>query len=55
SSIRVRVEHIFGFMTNSMNGMKIRCIGLERAKFAIGMMNLAYNMRRCVYLTGATA
>jgi len=53
SSIRVRVEHIFGYMTNSMNGMKIRCIGLERAKFAIGMMNLTYNMCRLGFLKGA--
>ena len=50
SSIRVRVEHIFGFMTNSMKGMSIRCIGIERAKFAIGMMNLVYNMSRYRYL-----
>ena len=53
SSVRVRVEHIFGFMTNSMNGMSIRCIGIERAKFAIGMMNLVYNMSRYRYLVAA--
>jgi len=53
SSIRVRVEHIFGFMTNSMKGMSIRCIGIERAKFAIGMMNLVYNMSRYRYLAFA--
>lgn len=53
SSVRVRVEHIFGFMTNSMKGMSIRCIGLERAKFAIGMMNLVYNMSRYGYLASA--
>jgi len=53
SSIRVRVEHIFGFMTNSMKGMSIRCIGIERAKFAIGMMNLVYNMSRYGYLASA--
>jgi len=55
ASIRVRVEHIFGFMTNSMNGMRIRCIGIERAKFAIGMMNLVYNMSRYSYLAMARA
>ncbi|MFH2128986.1 MAG: IS5 family transposase [bacterium] len=53
SSVRVRVEHIFGFMTNSMKGMSIRCIGMERAKFAIGMMNLVYNMSRYRYLVAA--
>lgn len=53
SSIRVRVEHIFGFMTNSMNGMMIRCIGIARARFAIGMMNLVYNMSRYGFLVRA--
>ncbi len=53
SSVRVRVEHIFGFMTNSMKGMSIRCIGIERARFAIGMMNLVYNMSRYGYLASA--
>jgi len=53
SSVRVRVEHVFGFMTNSMKGMSIRCIGIERAKFAIGMMNLVYNMSRYRYLVAA--
>ena len=53
SSVRVRVEHIFGFMTNSMKGMSIRCIGIERATFAIGMMNLVYNMSRYGYLVTA--
>lgn len=46
SKIRRRVEHIFGFMENSMNGKYIRCVGLTRAKGKIGLMNLAYNMRR---------
>ncbi len=53
SSVRVRVEHVFGFMTNSMNGMMIRCIGIARARFAIGMMNLVYNMSRYGFLVGA--
>jgi len=53
SAIRVRVEHIFGFMTNSMKGMSIRCIGIKRAKFAIGMMNLVYNMSRYRHLATA--
>lgn len=55
SRIRVRVEHIFGFMTNSMKGMTIRYIGLARAKFAIGMMNLVYNMCRYGFLKVARA
>ncbi len=46
SRTRVRVEHIFGFVENSMNGSFIRCIGLARAKAAIGLMNLTYNLFR---------
>lgn len=50
SKIRVRIEHIFGFMTNSMNGMFIRSIGMVRAKAAIGMKNLIYNLFRLMQL-----
>jgi IS5 family transposase len=46
SKVRVRVEHIFGCMTNSMNGMFIKTIGIARAKTAIGMKNLVYNLFR---------
>jgi len=54
SKIRARVEHIFGFMTNTMKGMFIRCIGLKRASFAVGMMNLVYNMCRFIFLSKAS-
>ena len=50
SAIRVRVEHIFGFVENSMNGSFIRTIGFVRASAKIGMMNLTYNICRCVQL-----
>jgi len=46
SKIRCRVEHIFGFIENSMNGSYIRCIGQKRAKATIGLMNLTYNICR---------
>ena len=47
SKIRARVEHIFGFMTNSMNNaLHMRCIGKERIKSAIGFLNLTYNLFR---------
>ena len=46
SSVRVRVEHIFGAQANDMGGVQVRTIGLVRAKAKIGMKNLAYNMRR---------
>ncbi len=50
SSTRVRVEHIFGFVENSMNGSFVRTIGIVRAKAKIGMMNLTYNICRCTQL-----
>ncbi len=50
SKVRARVEHIFGFVENSMNGSFIRTIGLERAKAKIGLMNIVYNISRCVQL-----
>ena len=49
SRIRARVEHVFGFMTNTMKGLYVRTIGLARATFSIIMMNLTYNLcRYCV-------
>ena len=50
SSVRVRVEHVFGAQTNDMGGTLVRTIGMVRAKAKIGMKNLAYNMRRLVQL-----
>lgn len=46
STVRARVEHVFGAQTNDMGGTLVRTIGLLRAKAKIGMKNLAYNMRR---------
>jgi IS5 family transposase len=50
SKVRARVEHIFGFMENSMNEMYINTIGLPRAATIIGLMNLTYNMFRKVQI-----
>lgn len=50
SKIRCRVEHIFGFMTNSMNGIFIRTIGMKSAEFQIGLSNLVYNICRYTFL-----
>jgi transposase, IS5 family len=46
SSVRARVEHVFGHMQTSLGGMLIRSIGAARAKLNIGLMNLVYNMSR---------
>lgn len=52
SKIRARVEHVFGALTNDMGGTLVRSIGIARAKTRIGLKNMAYNMRRMVYLAG---
>jgi transposase, IS5 family len=46
SRIRVRVEHVFGFMTTSMKGIFVRVIGKQRARTIIGLTNLTYNLFR---------
>lgn len=53
SKVRVRVEHVFGHMTNAMGGMTIRCIGIVRARCVIALKNLAYNLSRYAYLLAA--
>ncbi len=50
STVRARVEHVFGAQNNDMGGTLVRSIGLVRAKARIGLKNLAYNMRRLVQL-----
>jgi transposase, IS5 family len=46
SKTRVRVEHVYGFMEQSMNGLIVRSIGLTRANGIIGLINLTYNLFR---------
>jgi len=50
SKTRARVEHVFGYIENSMNGSFIRSIGMMRAKTQIALMNLTYNLMRCLQL-----
>ena len=50
SRIRSRVEHVFGFMEGSMNGMNLYAIGLKRVEGLIGLMNLTYNMFRKIQI-----
>ncbi len=33
-------------MTNTMGALLVECIGIRRARWCIGMMNLVYNMAR---------
>jgi len=47
SKIRARVEHVFGYMTNSMNdALHMTSIGIQRIESNIGFLNLTYNMFR---------
>jgi transposase, IS5 family len=46
SSVRSRIEHVFGFMEMSMGGMLIHTIGLDRTKVKVAFKNLGYNIRR---------
>lgn len=46
SKTRARVEHVFGFMEQSMNGLFLRSVGMDRAKGIIGLINLTYNLFR---------
>jgi IS5 family transposase len=50
SKIRCRIEHVFGYMTNSFKGISIRSIGKPRAEFNIGLLNLTYNVCRYNFL-----
>lgn len=46
TKIRVRVEHILGYMTMSLHGLTMRSIGIARATFNAGLTNLVYNLCR---------
>ena len=46
SKVRCRVEHVFGYMEQSMRGLVFRGVGIVRAKANIAMTNLVYNMCR---------
>ena len=46
SKTRARVEHVFGFMEQSMNGLAVKSVGIKRATGIIGLINLTYNLFR---------
>jgi IS5 family transposase len=51
SKTRARVEHIFGFMEQSMNGLCLKSVGIKRAIGIIGLINLTYNLFRYEQIT----
>jgi IS5 family transposase len=46
SRIRARIEHVFGYMSQSMKGFYLRYRGRRRNAAAIGLINLIYNLAR---------
>lgn len=53
SAVRAAVEHVFAQQKGPM-GLVVRTIGIARARVKIGLANLAYNMKRFVWLNGRT-
>ena len=54
SRVRSAVEHVFAHEKGLM-GLCVRTVGLARAHVKIGLVDLAYNMRRFVWLDGRRA
>lgn len=54
STIRSRVEHVFGVQAQRAGNLLLRTIGIVRAKAKIGLRNLAYNIDRMSLLSGAS-
>ena len=50
SKTRARIEHVFGFMENTMKITRLRAIGKQRIEGIIGLINLTYNICRYVQL-----
>ena len=46
SKTRVRVEHVFGFMEQSMNGLALKSVGIVKATGIINLINITYNLFR---------
>lgn len=46
SKVRARIEHVFGYMSQTMKGFYLRYIGRRRNAAAIGFIHLIYNMAR---------
>ncbi len=44
SKTRSRVEHVFGFMEQSMQGLFLRSVGIARATRIRGLINFTYNI-----------
>jgi IS5 family transposase len=47
---RARVEHVLGSILKQLHGLSVRCIGLRRATFLVGLTYLCYNLLRTLIL-----
>jgi transposase, IS5 family len=54
SAIRSAVEHVFARQKGPM-ALVVRTIGIARAHVKIGLANLAFNIKRYVWLSGRAA
>ena len=54
SAVRSAVEHVFARQKGPM-ALVVRTIGIARARVKIGLANLAYNIKRLVWLSGRPA
>ena len=52
SPIRAKIEHVFAVQKDKM-ALFVRTIGLSRATTKIGLANLAYNIKRLIFLQKA--
>ena len=50
SSVRSRIEHVFGFVENSLHGARSRYVGLARNHARHWMLVFCYNLNRLVQL-----
>lgn len=46
SKIRCRVEHVFGLIKNSLGGLHLEYINLDRTTASVGLINLIHNIVR---------
>ncbi|MEM9423738.1 MAG: transposase, partial [Spirochaetota bacterium] len=54
SKTRVKVEHVFSWFRNMMNReLELRCIGIDRVNFHIGIKNTIYNMLKFISIKSA--
>lgn len=54
SKIRCRVEHVFALIKNSLGGMHLEYINLDRITSSVGLINLIHNLVRVGQLRPAT-